>query len=185
MKRITQAIPHPLKFFACLKWIDGTPLLDHIEPYRRRNFEEVLWTFDEAGRLFYNMALHLRSKKNWKSADLILFEFYALMCWKVSGGFIGRLFAFDEQQSKQNLDLLKKIIAANPLLNDALILRQKDVERKDGGGIIENRAGGDYKGTHGGTSDADALDEVHTLSDWRLLEALQPATGNGRKGARL
>ena len=30
--------PHPLDFFSHLVWIDGRPLLDTIEPYRRGIF---------------------------------------------------------------------------------------------------------------------------------------------------
>jgi hypothetical protein len=30
--------PITLQFFARLRWLDGTPLLDHIEPYRRDLF---------------------------------------------------------------------------------------------------------------------------------------------------
>src|SRR5207245_2710516 len=57
-----------LDFFGLLRWIDGTPLLGHIEPYRRQIFSAVLDTFDE-GRPRYNLALTGRAKKNWKSAD--------------------------------------------------------------------------------------------------------------------
>jgi hypothetical protein len=34
--------PSPLDFFANLKWIDGRPLLDTIEPYRRDLFMRAL-----------------------------------------------------------------------------------------------------------------------------------------------
>jgi hypothetical protein len=38
--------PHPLDFFAKLRWLDGRLLLDTIEPYRRTIFESVLYTLD-------------------------------------------------------------------------------------------------------------------------------------------
>jgi hypothetical protein len=38
--------PHPIDFFAKLKWLDGHPLLGTIEPYRRRIFSDVLFSFD-------------------------------------------------------------------------------------------------------------------------------------------
>ena len=62
----------PLNFFSALKWIDGRPLLDVIEPYRRRIFTEALYTIDPDGRPRYNLVLSGRAKKNWKSADLCL-----------------------------------------------------------------------------------------------------------------
>ena len=61
-----------MQFFAALRWIDGTPLLDHIEPYRRRIFEMLLYRVEPDGRVRYNLALTGRAKKNWKSADLVL-----------------------------------------------------------------------------------------------------------------
>ena len=53
----------PMQFFSKLRWLDGRPLLDTIEPYRRAIFEAVLWTFDGDGRPHYNMALCGRGKK--------------------------------------------------------------------------------------------------------------------------
>ena len=38
--------PHPLDFFAKLRWLDGRPLLDTIEPYRQAIFETVLYSLD-------------------------------------------------------------------------------------------------------------------------------------------
>src|SRR3989442_3526490 len=60
-----QAYPS-MRFFSGLKWIDRTPLLDHIEPYRAAIFRAVL---DDPT---INLALMGRAKKNWKSADLVL-----------------------------------------------------------------------------------------------------------------
>jgi hypothetical protein len=36
----------PIQFFSHLKWITGRSLLDVIEPYRRKIFTDVLYTFD-------------------------------------------------------------------------------------------------------------------------------------------
>ena len=41
---------NPLKFFSRLKWIDESPLMDVIEPYRQKIFTEALYTFDPNGR---------------------------------------------------------------------------------------------------------------------------------------
>jgi hypothetical protein len=77
---VTIDAPHPLDFFAKLCWLDGRPLPDTIEPYRRAIFESVLYTFDE-DRLQYNLAVCGRAKKNWKTCDLILAALYRLMVW--------------------------------------------------------------------------------------------------------
>jgi hypothetical protein len=163
---------HPLKFLSLLKWLDKKPL--GIEAYRARIFQEVLWRFDDSGRLWYTMALLLRAKKNNKSLDAILAMLYALMCWQVPGGFTGRMVAFDLDQIEQNLDLLSKLIAVNPIFADALVVKQKEIERKDGGGYIKIIPGRDVLGAHGGTSDFDVIDEIQTQKDWKLLEALAP-----------
>ena len=39
-----------LAFFGLLRWLDGTPLLDHVEPYRRRIFADVLDAVDARPR---------------------------------------------------------------------------------------------------------------------------------------
>jgi Holliday junction resolvase-like predicted endonuclease len=62
-----------IEFFAGLSWIDGTPLLGVIEPYRRRIFEAVLDTEHN------NLALTGRAKKNWKSADVVLAGLFCLV----------------------------------------------------------------------------------------------------------
>jgi phage terminase large subunit-like protein len=168
---VTNRVP-PMKFLSLLRWLDKKPLI--IEPYRARIFEKVLWTFDESGRLFYTMALLLRAKKNNKSLDAILAMLYALMAWQVPGGFIGRMVAFDEDQINQNLDLLKKLIAVNPVFADALVVKQKEIERRDGGGYCRIIPGRDILGAHGGTSDFDVIDEIQTQKSWSLMEALAP-----------
>jgi hypothetical protein len=71
--------PHPLDFFAKLRWLDGRPLLDTIEPYRRAIFEAVLYTF-EGDRPQYNLAICGRAKKNWKTSDLILGALWRRKC---------------------------------------------------------------------------------------------------------
>jgi hypothetical protein len=42
-------LPSPLDFFSRLKWIDGRPLLETIEPYRRKLFLDALYTFRADG----------------------------------------------------------------------------------------------------------------------------------------
>src|SRR5438105_682431 len=59
------------EFFAPLRWLDGRPLPEVIEPYRRRIFDAALGEWD-GRRLRYNLILTGRAKKNWKSGDLVL-----------------------------------------------------------------------------------------------------------------
>ena len=72
---------HPLDFFGELVWIDGRPLLDTIEPYRRKILVEVLWTFGDDGAPAYNMALCGRAKKNWKTVRPLLAALYRFLAW--------------------------------------------------------------------------------------------------------
>ena len=68
-----------LQFFAKLKWLDGTPLIDGIEEYRRTIFTKALDSFDEHGRPLYSLVLSGRGKKNAKSLDLILAALFVLV----------------------------------------------------------------------------------------------------------
>ena len=36
------AVLTPLDFLGRLRWLDGIPLLNHVEPYRKRIFTEAL-----------------------------------------------------------------------------------------------------------------------------------------------
>jgi hypothetical protein len=163
----------PLKFFKRLKWIDGRPLTDVIEPYRQKIFTEALYTFDADGRLRYNLVLTGRAKKNWKSADLIFGAFYRLLAWKSPSGNQCYLFANDLDQADDNLELAKKIISANPVLSDAVDVRQKLIERKDGKGFLEILPAGDVVGSHGKTYLFVGFDEIHGYKTWDILEAMQ------------
>jgi hypothetical protein len=84
MKRKRTHAPAPamatsLDFFGRLRWIDGRPLLDTIEAYRRELFTKALDTFEPDGRTLYNLVLAGRAKKNWKSADLVLAGLFKLL----------------------------------------------------------------------------------------------------------
>ena len=45
----------PLDFFAHLRWLDGRPLLDTIEPYRRAALNDALFSLEPDGRPKYNL----------------------------------------------------------------------------------------------------------------------------------
>lgn len=173
------AVPAPasdgpvLRFLGALRWIDRTPLLDHIEPYRRRIFESALGEIDGTGRPRYNLVLTGRAKKNWKTADEVIAALYCLVGDDASGGNQCYLLANDEDQAGDDLALAKKIIAANPLLDDALTVRAKTIVRRDGRGFLEILPAQDVAGAHGKTYRFCGLDEIHGYRTWDLLEAMQ------------
>jgi hypothetical protein len=116
---------HPLDFFKHLKWLDGKPLLDTIEPYRRKIFGEALHTFDDDGTPTFNMALCGRAKKNWKTTDLVLAALYRFLIWPSDNGNDAYILANDEGQAADDLSLVKKLIACNPTMR----LRPKAIRR--------------------------------------------------------
>jgi hypothetical protein len=120
--------PDPLDFFAKLKWLDGRPLLDTIEPYRRTIFKTVLYTFDE-NRPRYNLAVCGRSKKNWKTTDLILAGLYRLLVWPSPQGNDCFVLANDEGQAADDLDLAKKLVGVNPIVGREVEVRSKTLSR--------------------------------------------------------
>jgi hypothetical protein len=163
----------PLNFAAKLKWLDGSPLLDKIEGYRRRDLSAALYTFDPTGRPKYNLALIGRAKKNWKTGDLIFAGFYRLLAWKSPGGNQCYILANDLDQANDDLELAKKLVAANPPIANFVDVKQKSIERKDGKGFLEILPAGDVVGTHGKTYLFCGFDEIHGYKTWDLLEAMQ------------
>lgn len=167
-------IPSPLEFFGHLKWIDGRPLPDTIEPYRARILTESLYTFDEDGAPRYNLVLTGRGKKNWKTADLILASLYRFLVWPSASGNSCFLLANDEGQAKDDLDLATKLVAANAILRREVIVRSREIERRDGRGRLQVLPAQDVRGMHGKTYLLTAFDEIHGYRNWDLFEALAP-----------
>ena len=163
-----------LEFFGLLRWIDRTPLLDHVEPYRRRIFEAVLDEQDADGRPQHNLALCGRAKKNWKSADLVLAALFAVFANDSRGGNQAYVLANDEGQAGDDLTLAKRLVEANPMLGDLAMVRQKVIERRDGRGFLMILPAQDVAGTHGKTFRFAGFDEIHAYRTWDILEALQP-----------
>lgn len=163
---------NPLKFFSLLKWIDGRPLMEVIEPYRQKIFTETLFTL-EAGNPRYNLALTGRAKKNWKSADLVLAALYRLLIWESPLGHQCYILANDEGQANDDLTLAKSLIKVNPILQSRLSIKVKTIERKDGEGFLQILPAGDVSGSHGKTYLFCGFDELHGHRDWGLLEAMQ------------
>ena len=163
----------PLKFAARLKWLDGSPLPGKIEPYRRRDLSAALYTFETDARPRYNLTLTGRAKKNWKTADLMFAALYRLLAWKSQGGNQCYLFANDLEQANDDLELAKKLIEVNPIIADAVDVKQKLIERKDGKGFLEILPAGDVVGSHGKTYLFCGFDEIHGYKTWDILEAMQ------------
>ncbi len=162
----------PLEFFGLLRWIDGRPLLDTMEEFRQRAFQEFYLTAGSDGLPRYNLGLFMRAKKNWKSADLILHGFYNL-CQPCPHGQQCYVVANDEDQAADDLDLAKKLVKANPALQSDLLVKQKVIERRDGDGFMEILPS-DAIGSHGKTFAFVGFDELWGYRDWSMLEALQP-----------
>lgn len=163
----------PATFFATLRWIDGTPLLAHVEPYRLQVFEQAFTTVDVSGRPQFDLILCGRAKKNWKTADLALACFYAVLVESMGGNQV-YIVANDEDQAGDDLTLCKKLIRVNAMLGDWLKVKQNVIERRDGEGFIEILPAQDALGSHGKTYRLLAVDEVHGYRDYDLLEALAP-----------
>ena len=170
---MNKKIPSPLEFFAHLRWIDGRPLLETIEPYRQRIFEEALYTWDgEQPR--YNLVLSGRAKKNYKTTDLILAALYRFLVWLSTFGNDCFLLANDEGQAADALALAKKLVEANPVLQEDIEIRAKELVRRDGGGSLQILPAGDVAGAHGKTYLFVGFDEIHAYRNHDLLEALAP-----------
>ena len=163
-----------LSFFAQLKWIDSTPLIDTIEPYRRELFSRALDTYDDSGTPSYNLVVSGRSKKNGKTSDLIFSGFYCLLIRESPQGNDCWILANDEGQASDDLSFAKKIVAANPDLKSELQVLSKEIRRRDGKGTMRILPAGNAIGQHGKTALFVGFDEIHGYRDWDLLEALQP-----------
>jgi hypothetical protein len=159
-------------FLGALRWIDGRPLAGVVEPYRR----DLLARFaerDANGAARYSLGLFGRAKKNWKTADAMLYAlFVAAGDW--TGGAQVYVLANDEGQAGDDLALLKKLIKANPVLHDHFVVKRNVIERKDGDGFIEILPAKDIAGAHGKTYRLAVFDEIHSYRTYDLFEALAP-----------
>jgi hypothetical protein len=165
----------PLDFYSHLAWIDGRPLLETVEPYRREILQRALFTFESDSKTpRYNLVLTGRGKKNWKSADLVLAAFYRFFAWETAAGNDCFLLANDEGQAADDLSLAKKLIHANPMLAHEVDVRSKALGRLDGRGALSILPAGDVAGSHGKTYLFVGFDEIHGYRDWSLFEALAP-----------
>lgn len=160
-----------LAFFSTLNWIDGSPL--QIEPYRQDLFRRALDTYRD-GVPEFTMVLAGRGKKNNKSLDLILAGLYCMLFREDARGSDALIVANDENQAGQDLDLAKKLIAANPDLDDELTCLSEEIRRKDGRGAMRVLPANNVVGQHGKTAAFLGFDEIHGYKDHALFEALAP-----------
>jgi hypothetical protein len=172
-KAASTALSSSLEFFSLLKWLDGRPLMDTIEDYRRRGFTELLDTRREDGSPQFNFALWGRAKKNNKTTDLVLCAFYKLLVPHSVQGNQCYIVANDEQQAADDLALAKKLVQCNPVLQAELKIERKRIVRKDGRGFLEILPARDSAGAHGKTWIFFGIDEMHAYKDYDLLEAMQ------------
>lgn len=164
----------PLAFYSRLRWLDGRPLLETIEPYRREIFERTLFDFDDDGVPVANFVLCGRGKKNWKSADLILAALYRFLAWPSAAGNDAFVLANDEKQAGDDLSLAKKLLTVNPDLAADVTVMSKEIVRKDGAGTLQILPAGDAAGAHGKTYLFCGFDEIHGYKNHDLFEALAP-----------
>jgi hypothetical protein len=167
-RKQTPATSTSLEFFGRLRWIDGRPLLDTIEPYRRELFTKALDTPR------YNLVLGGRAKKNWKTADLVLAGLFKLLIPEAPQGNDGFILANDEGQAADDLSLAKKLVACNPILAAELEPLVKEIRRRDGRGSLKILPAHDAIGAHGKSAIFLGFDEIHGYKDYDLLEALAP-----------
>jgi phage terminase large subunit-like protein len=152
-----------LDFLKLVHWLDGSPILPRIEPYRRAILRDVLDTPDASGTgLRYNLALLGRAKKNAKSLDLVLAALFACVANDSPLGNEAYIVATDEGQARDDLQLAKKLVAASPQLAARLQVREKSLVRKDGRGFVMVLPGQDVAGSHGKSYRFCGLDEIHT-----------------------
>lgn len=173
-RRVALKYPTSIDFFRHLRWIDGRPLLDTVEPYRRAIFTRALDTYRPDGVPAINFVLAGRGKKNWKTADLVLAGLYVLMIRNSVHGCDGFILANDEQQANDDLTLAKKLIAINPDLAAELQPLQKEIRRRDGRGSLMILPAHDIAGSHGKTYGFIGFDEIHSYKTYDLFEALAP-----------
>ena len=172
--RALNGAPHPFQFFDRLVWLDGRPLMQTIEDYRRRLLASALFTFDDDGHPKFNQVLVGRAKKNNKTTDLILACLYRFLAWPSDAGNDCFILAADEGQAGDTLQLAKKLIAANPILAAEVIVTAKAIERRDGKGVLRILPAKDTAGAHGKTFLFVGFDEIHSYRSHDLFEALAP-----------
>ncbi len=167
-------VPTSLQFFGHLNWLDGRPLLDTIEPYRRDLFTRALDTCRPDGSPAFNFVLAGRGKKNWKTSDLVLAALYCLVIRDSAQGNDCYILANDEDQAGDDLEIAKKLVDVNRDLSAELVTLQSELRRRDGRGSLTILPARDVAGAHGKTALFIGFDEIHAYRNYDLFEALAP-----------
>ena len=165
--------PTSLQFFSRLRWLDGTPLLDHVEEYRRDIFANALDTFRPDGTPAYNLVVSGRAKKNGKSLDLILAALFVLVIRRSVQGSDGYILANDSDQAGDDLSLAKKLVACNPALANEIEPLATELRLKDGSAALKILPAKDTVGAHGKSAGFVGFDEIWAYRTWALMEAMQ------------
>ena len=166
--------PTSLQFLGHLKWLDGKPLLDTIEEYRRHLFTSALDTYRPDGTPVFNLVLAGRGKKNAKTLDLILAALFVLVIRRSVQGNDCFIAANDSDQAGDDLALAKKLIACNPDLAAEIDVLANELRLKDGSASLKILPARDVLGAHGKSYAFIGFDEIHGYRDWGLMEALAP-----------
>jgi phage terminase large subunit-like protein len=104
----------------------------------------------------------------------VLAALYRFLVWPSSAGNDCFILANDEGQARDDLDLAKKLIAANPILGREVAVKHKEIIRRDGRGTLKVLPAQDVAGSHGKTYLFIGFDEIHPYKDYGLFEALSP-----------
>ena len=110
-----------------------------------------------------------RAKKNYKTTDLILAALYRFLVWPSKLGNDCYLLANDEGQAADDLALAKKLVEANPVFQEDIEVRAKELVRRDGRGTLRILPAGDVKGTHGKTYLLVGFDEIHAALETDMV----------------
>ena len=165
----------PNRFWERLQWIDGRPLPVVMEDYRRDILRRGVYSFRPDGSPLYRRILTGRAKKNSKSSDAVLASLYKLIVWRPEGNKGNECFfvASDIGQANDNLDLTKKLIRCNPVLDGELVIKADTIERRDGRGFLTILPAQNAPGLHGKTYLFLVIDELHTQKNYDVLQALE------------
>jgi hypothetical protein len=175
VERVVPEQIHPLTFLAVLNWLNGRTLVDVLPTFWQDILTDALFTIRPDGSPQFNRTLWGMAKKNLKTLMLVLTGLYKLLAWQAAGSKGNQCYfvASDLGQAADDLDLCKKLIRCNPILEAELLLKQNVVERRDGKGFLEILPAGDAQGLHGKTYLWKGHDELHTARDYKVLEALE------------
>jgi hypothetical protein len=113
-------------------------------------------------------------KKTTKPRTYALATLYRFLAWPSDKGNDAFILAADEGQAGDDLGLVKKIIAANPILADEVRVGAKEIERRDGRGKLQILPARDIAGSHGKTYLFIGFDEIHSYRSHDIFEALSP-----------